>query len=604
MSKVLSAVAWPYANGPRHIGHIAGFGVPSDVFSRYMRMAGHDVLMVSGTDEHGTPILVAADKAGVSAKQLADESNRVIVQDLASLGLSYDLFTRTTTRNHYAVVQEMFRTVHDNGYMVEQTTQGAVSPSTGRTLPDRYIEGTCPICGYGEARGDQCDNCGNQLDPTDLLDPRSRINGETPKFIQTQHFFLDLPALAEALGEWLDGREASGTWRPNVIRFSQNILKDIRPRAMTRDIDWGIPIPLDGWREQPTKRLYVWFDAVIGYLSASIEWARRSGDPQAWRAWWNNPEALSYYFMGKDNITFHSQIWPAELLAYDGLGNRGGKPGPYGQLQLPTEVVSSEFLTMEGKQFSSSRGVVIYVRDVLERYQPDALRYFISAAGPENQDSDFTWAEFVRRTNGELVAGWGNLVNRTATMIHRSFGQIPVAAELNAQDLALLASVSQSFSTIGSLIERHRQKQALSEAMRVVAEVNKYVTDQAPFKLKADDERERLGTILHVIAQAVSDCTTLLSPFLPHSCNQVHAAMGGLGQIAPMPRIEEVDDLDGGQSYLIITGDYTGTPRWESRPITAGTPINKPSPIFTKLDPSVVQEELARLVPAGDGEPT
>ena len=257
MSKVLSAVAWPYANGPRHIGHIAGFGVPSDVFSRYMRMAGHDVLMVSGTDEHGTPILVAADKAGVSAKQLADESNRVIVQDLVSLGLSYDLFTRTTTRNHYAVVQEMFRTVHDNGYMVEKTTKGAISPSTGRTLPDRYIEGTCPICGYGEARGDQCDNCGNQLDATDLLNPRSRINGETPDFIETQHFFLDLPALAEALGEWLDGRAASGTWRPNVIRFSQNILKDIRPRAMTRDIDWGIPIPLDGWREQPTKRLYV-----------------------------------------------------------------------------------------------------------------------------------------------------------------------------------------------------------------------------------------------------------------------------------------------------------------------------------------------------------
>jgi len=600
MSKVLSAVAWPYANGPRHIGHIAGFGVPSDVFSRYMRMAGHDVLMVSGTDEHGTPILVAADKAGVSAKQLADESNAVIVQDLASLGLSYDLFTRTTTRNHYAVVQEMFRTVHDNGYMVEKTTKGAISPSTGRTLPDRYIEGTCPICGYGEARGDQCDHCGNQLDPTDLLNPRSRINGETPEFVETQHFFLDLPSLAEALGAWLDGREALGTWRPNVIRFSQNILKDIRPRAMTRDIDWGIPIPLDGWREQPTKRLYVWFDAVIGYLSASIEWARRSGDPDAWRAWWNNPDALSYYFMGKDNITFHSQIWPAELLAYDGLGDKGGKPGPYGTLQLPTEVVSSEFLTMEGKQFSSSRGVVIYVRDFLERYQPDALRYFISAAGPENQDSDFTWAEFVKRTNGELVAGWGNLVNRTATMIHRSFGQIPAAAELNADDLALLTTVNQGFTTIGALIERHRQKQALSEAMRVVAEVNKYVTDQAPFKLKADDERERLGTILHVIAQAVSDCTTILSPFLPHSCNQVHAAMGGLGEIAPMPRVQEVSDLDGGDSYLIITGDYTGTPRWRSHPITAGTPISQPSPIFTKLDPSVVDEELARLLAADD----
>jgi methionyl-tRNA synthetase len=558
--------------------------------------------MVSGTDEHGTPILVAADEEGVSAKELADKNNRIIVEDLAGLGLSYDLFTRTTTRNHYAVAQEMFTTVHTNGYMVEQTTRGAISPSTGRTLPDRYIEGTCPICGYADARGDQCDSCGNQLDATDLLNPRSRINGETPEFIETQHFFLDLPALAEALGEWLDGREASGTWRPNVIRFSQNILKDIRPRAMTRDIDWGIPIPLDGWRDHPTKRLYVWFDAVIGYLSASIEWARRTGDPEAWRNWWNDPETLSYYFMGKDNITFHSQIWPAELLAYDGLGDRGGKPGPYGVLQLPTEVVSSEFLTMEGKQFSSSRGVVIYVRDVLERYQPDALRYFISAAGPENQDSDFTWAEFVKRTNGELVGGWGNLVNRTATMIHRSFGQIPAAAELSADDVVLLATVNEGFATVGALIERHRQKQALGELMRVVAEVNKYVTDQAPFKLKADNERERLGTILHVVAQAVSDCTTMFSPFLPHSCNQVHTAMGGQGEIAPMPRIDEVDDLDGGEGYPIITGDYTATPRWESRPITVGTPIPKPSPIFTKLDPSVVDEELARLKPDADSQ--
>ena len=340
MSKVLSAVAWPYANGPRHIGHVAGFGVPSDVFSRYMRMAGHDVLMVSGTDEHGTPILVAADKAGVTPRELADTNNRMIVEDLHALGLSYDLFTRTTTANHYAVVQEMFRTVHRNGYMVEQTTKGAISPSTGRTLPDRYIEGTCPICGYTEARGDQCDNCGNQLDATDLIDPRSKISGEVPEFVETQHFFLDLPALATALKAWLDEREASGTWRPNVIKFSQNILEDIRPRAMTRDIDWGIPVPVEGWQDNPAKRLYVWFDAVIGYLSASVEWARRLGEPDRWREWWNDPEALSYYFMGKDNITFHSQIWPAELLAYDGRGDRGGEPGEYGALNLPTEVVS------------------------------------------------------------------------------------------------------------------------------------------------------------------------------------------------------------------------------------------------------------------------
>lgn len=595
MSKVLSAVAWPYANGPRHIGHVAGFGVPSDVFSRYMRMAGHDVLMVSGTDEHGTPILVAADAEGVSAQELADRNNRIIVEDLAALGLSYDLFTRTTTRNHHAVVQEMFTTVLRNGYMVERTTHGAISPSTGRTLPDRYIEGTCPICGADGARGDQCDNCGNQLDPTDLINPRSKINGEVPKFVESQHFFLDLPALADALREWLDDREASGTWRPNVIKFSQNILEDIRPRAMTRDIDWGIAVPVDGWRDNPTKRLYVWFDAVIGYLSASVEWARRLGDPERWRDWWNNPEALSYYFMGKDNITFHSQIWPAELLAYDGKGTRGGEPGVFGQLNLPTEVVSSEFLTMEGRKFSSSKAVVIYVRDVLERYQPDALRYFISAAGPENQDADFTWSEFVRRTNDELVAGWGNLVNRTGNMIAKSFGEIPAAGELTAEDQALLDQVEATFGTVGDLIARHRQKHALIEAMRTVGEVNKYVSDNEPWKLKADDQRERLATILHVTAQAVADCNTILSPFLPHSANAVDRVLGGRGDVAPMPVIQEVDDLDGGPSYPILTGDYSATPTWERHPVKVGAPVEKPAPVFTKLDPSVVDEELARL---------
>ncbi|MGA8208684.1 MAG: methionine--tRNA ligase [Nocardioidaceae bacterium] len=598
MSRVLSAVAWPYANGPRHIGHVAGFGVPSDVFSRYMRMAGHEVLMVSGTDEHGTPILVAADAAGVSAQELADVNNRLIVEDLANLGLSYDLFTRTTTRNHHAVVQEMFTAVHRNGYMVEQTTQAAISPSTGRTLPDRYIEGTCPKCGYDSARGDQCDNCGNQLDPTELIEPRSKINGETPDFVETQHFFLDLPALAGALKEWLDEREASGTWRPNVIKFSQNILADIRPRAMTRDIDWGIPVPLDGWRDQPTKRLYVWFDAVIGYLSASVEWARRLGEPDRWREWWNDESALSYYFMGKDNITFHSQIWPAELLAYDGRGERGGEPGELGTLNLPTEVVSSEFLTMEGRQFSSSRGVVIYVRDVLERYQADALRYFISAAGPENQDSNFTWAEFVRRTNDELVAGWGNLVNRTATMIAKSFGEIPPAGELTQADRALLDAVDEAFATVGGLVERHRQKAALAEAMRTVGEVNKYVSDSAPWTLKSAEQRERLGTILHVTAQAVADCNLLLAPFLPHSANAVDRVLGGEGDVAPMPEIREVDDLDGGPGYPVITGDYSATPSWRREPVVVGTPVAKPVPVFTKLDPAVVEQELARLAGA------
>src|SRR5512135_1862172 len=306
MRTILSAPAWPYANGPRHIGHVSGFGLPCDMFSRYQRMAGNRVLMVSGTDEHGTPIQVQADAEGVTARELADRYNRVIVNDLTGLGMTYDLFTRTTTRNHYEVTQEIFTGLLKNGYIFPKTTLGAISPSTGRTLPDRYIEGTCPICGYDSARGDQCDNCGNQLDAIDLINPRSRINGEKPEFVETEHLFLDLPALADALGAWLKGRT---DWRPNVLKFSLNLLDDVRPRAMTRDIDWGIPVPLPAWEENPSKRLYVWFDAVVGYLSASVEWARRSGDSDAWRRWWNDPSALSYYFMGKDNITFHSQIW-------------------------------------------------------------------------------------------------------------------------------------------------------------------------------------------------------------------------------------------------------------------------------------------------------
>lgn len=598
MTHILSAVAWPYANGPRHIGHVAGFGIPSDVFSRYMRMRGHDVLMVSGTDEHGTPILVAAEAAGLTPRELANQNNRAIVEDLCQLGLSYDLFTRTTTGNHYETVRAMFKVVRDNGYMKVQTTRGAISPSTGRTLPDRYIEGTCPICGAEGARGDQCDACGNQLDPTDLIRPRSKINGETPEFVETDHYFLDLPALAKALNEWLDDREKNGNWRPNVIKFSKNFLKDIKPRAMTRDIDWGIPIP--GWEDQP-KRLYVWFDAVIGYLSASIEWARRFGQsPEDWRQWWNDPEALSYYFMGKDNIVFHSQIWPAEILGYNGRGDLGGQPGDLGVLNLPTEVVSSEFLTMEGKKFASSRGIVIYVRDMLSRYQVDALRYFISAAGPENQDSDFTWSEFVRRTNSELVAAWGNLVNRTASMISKKFGEIPPAGDFTTEDQVLLDAVGAGFETVGGLIESHHQKAALAEIMRLVGEANRYVTTTEPFKLKDESQRERLGTILHVLAQVVTDLNLMMSPFLPTSSNAIDKVMGGAGNVAPLPRIEEVVDLDvknedgSDRTYPIITGDYSNAPTWERHPVHVGQAVAKPAPVFQKLDESVVEEEHER----------
>jgi methionyl-tRNA synthetase len=587
---VLTAVAWPYANGPRHIGHVAGFGVPSDVFSRYQRMAGNQVLMVSGTDEHGTPIQVQADKEGVTARQLADRYNRVIAEDLQGLGLSYDLFTRTTTRNHYGVTQELFKGLYDNGYVVERTQLSAIDPSTGRGLPDRYVEGTCPICGYDGARGDQCDNCGNQLDPQDLINPRSKIDGKPPKFVESAQFFLELPAFAEALGSWLQSRTE---WRPNVLKFSYNLLEDLKPRAITRDLDWGVPIPLPGWSDRDDKRIYVWFDAVIGYLSASVEWARRTGDPDAWRAWWQNPDADGYYFMGKDNVVFHSVIWPAILLGYSGKGTPPGKPGSLGELALPSEVVSSEFLTMEGKKFSSSRSVVIYVRDVLERYGADPLRYCLAAAGPESSDTDFTWEQFVTRNNTELVAGWGNLVNRTVSMVHKNVGRIPEAGELTGDDTRVLQASKDAFGPIGALLGKSQQRAALTEAMKVVAEANKYLSDQAPWQLKDDPARRE--SVLHVALQLVDDCKTLLTPFLPDSSDKVHAMLGGTEAWAGQPELREVEDLDGGPAYPVLMGDYDTAAVWASRPIRTGVEIGPAVPLFAKLDPSVVDEELARL---------
>ncbi len=584
-SPILTAVAWPYANGPRHIGHVSGFGVPSDVFSRYMRMAGHDVLMVSGTDEHGTAIQVQADKEGLTPQQTADKYHRVIAEDLAGLGCCYDLYTRTTTLNHRETVQELFRSLHANGYVVARVEMGAISPSTGRTLPDRYIEGTCPICGFDGARGDQCDNCGRQLDPIDLINPRSRINGETPEFIETEHFFLDLPAVSGALGEWLATRT---DWRPNVLKFSENLLAELRPRAITRDLDWGVPIPLPEWETAPMKRIYVWFDAVIGYLSASIEWAKRSGDPAAWKRWWSNDEAKSYYFMGKDNITFHSVIWPGILLGANGQGDRGGEPSAFGVLDLPTEIVSSEFLTMSGSKLASSRGHAIYVRDFLRDFGPDALRYFIAVNGPENQDTDFTWDEFVRRINFELANEWGNLVNRSISMAHKNVGAIPAAGELTEADQALLQAAKDAYAVVGDAWSRAKFKLATTEAMRVVGLANKYISDQEPWKLK--DDPARRDTVLHVALQVVQDCNTLLTPLLPHAAQKVFEALGGEGVWAAQPELVEVTEPGADAPYPVLRGDYVNQQAvWRSTPIAVGTPLAKPTPIFTKLDPKLAE---------------
>jgi methionyl-tRNA synthetase len=589
--KILVAVAWPYANGPRHIGHVAGYGVPSDVFARYQRLRGADVLMVSGTDDHGTPITYGADKEGISPREFADRYNQVIIEDQLHLGLAYDCFTRTYTQNHYAVTQDLFLKLYEKGYLFLKTQLGAISPSTGRTLPDRFIEGTCPICGYPEARGDQCDNCGNQLDPIDLINPRSRVNGETPEFRETEHFFFDLPAFGERLQEWISKQ---GHWRPNVRAFSRNYIAELKPRAITRDLDWGVPIPLDGWREREDKRIYVWFDAVIGYLSASIEWAHHRGEPDAWKQFWHDPKVRSYYFMGKDNITFHTVMWPSILLGV-------------GDLNLPYDVVSSEFLNMEGKKFSSSRSVVIYVRDFLSRYDPDALRYYLMIAGPEAQDTDFTWAEFVRRNNDELVGTWGNLVHRTLVNAHRNFGAVPPAGEQSERDRSLLAAVDAGFETVGEPLGRARFKASISEAMRLAALVNQYLGEEQPWHLVKTD-RVRAGTVLNVALQAVNNLKMMFTPFLPFSMQRLHDLLGFDDVIAPMPEVSTVDE-EGWGTHRVLGGSYPapgggdggdrGAARWQVQRLEAGHPLRPPVALYKKLDDSVVEEELRRMESAG-----
>jgi methionyl-tRNA synthetase len=587
--RILVAVAWPYASGPRHLGHVAGFGVPSDIFARYHRLKGNAVLMVSGTDEHGTPVMVTADREGSTPAETADRYSALIREDLRALGLSYDLFTRTTTANHYRVVQDLFRTLWDKGFIVERVQLVAFSATTGHTLPDRYIEGTCPICGFPEARGDQCDNCGNQLDPVDLINPRSKIDGTTPVFRETPHLFLDLPAFADELRRWI---ERQTDWRPNVRNFSLGLLDDLRPRPVTRDLDWGVPIPVPGFEDDPNKRIYVWFDAVIGYLSAAVEWAASRGAPEAWRDWWQDPDARHFYFMGKDNIVFHTIIWPSMLIGYGGGGELGaGRP-----LDLPYNVVASEFLTMEGRQFSTSRNVAIYIGDFLSRYDPDPLRYYLTASGPETQDTDFTWAEFVRRNNDELVATWGNLVNRTLTNAYRNFGAVPAPGELTARDQALLDEVGAGFGSVGEQVEAARFRAGLATAMQLASRVNQYLTEEAPWALVPRD-RDRAGTVLYVALRAIDNLKIIFTPFLPFTSQRLHELLGYEGSIAGPVELREHRE-EGGRVHTVLTGDYEDwIGRWAPSALQPGQALRQPEPLFRKLDPSLVAEELARMDP-------
>ena len=565
---VLIAPAWPYANGPRHIGHVVGFAVPADVLARFERLRGSRVLMASGTDEHGTPITYEADKQGLPPREFADRNNAVIVDDLVRLGVTYDIFTRTTTANHYRVTQDLFLKLYEKGYLIKETQMGAFDPASGRTLPDRYIEGKCPICGYLEARGDQCDNCGNQLDPADLINPHQRGSDAPVEFRQTEHFFFDLPAFGEQLKAWIEQHDS---WRPNVRKYSLEYVRNLKRRAITRDLDWGVPVPLPGWEDNPSKKIYVWFDAVMGYLSASIEWAINTGKPDAWKEWWENPECRHYYTMGKDNITFHTVIWPAILLGVGGL-------------HLPDDIVASEFLHMEGRKFSTSRGQVIYVKDMLDHYAADALRYYLMIAGPENQDTDFTWTEFVRRNNDELVATWGNLVHRTLVNAHRNFGEVPEPKDLTSADQSLLREVEAALDDVAQQLQEARFQNALKLVMGMAARVNVYLGSEQPWHTIKTD-RERAGTVLYVALRCVDNLKTMLTPFVPFSSQRLHNMLGYEDEIAPQPTVKDLG------THRIITGDYAAEDRWRPSELPPGRKLPAPQPLFKRLDEVV--EEIA-----------
>ncbi|MFA4837698.1 MAG: methionine--tRNA ligase, partial [Dehalococcoidia bacterium] len=431
---ILVAVAWPYANGPLHLGHLAGAYLPADIFARYHRLKGDRVLMVSGSDMHGTPITVRAEKEKTTPEDVATTNHRGFLDSWQKMGISFDLFTSTHTPNHTLVVHDIFNRLNEKGYIYKDSMPSPYCPRCRRFLPDRYVEGECPHCHAAGARGDQCEACGKPINPSELINLRCILCGGSPEITTSEHLFFKLSAFSDRLESW--ARDQS-QWRPNVSSFTMRYIKEgLRDRSITRDLEWGITVPEKGFEN---KRIYVWFEAVAGYLSASKEWAQSQGDPEMWRPFWEG-DAKPYYFIGKDNIPFHTLIWPAMLMGYGGLN-------------LPYDVPACEFLTLEGKKFSTSRNWAVWLPDYLERYDPDPLRYILSVNMPETGDTDFSWREFVRRNNDELVATYGNLVHRVISFTYRNFdGHIPPIGELDTADKALLGMAGETLDKVGHAI--------------------------------------------------------------------------------------------------------------------------------------------------------
>ena len=558
--RILIGVAWPYANGPLHMGHIAGCYLAADIFARYHRMKGNDVLMVSGSDAHGTPITIRADQEGVEPQEVLERYHAQFLDTWQRLGISFDLFTSTHTANHQEVVQDFFLRLMEQDYIYSDTMLLAHCAGCDRFLPDRYVEGTCPHCSNGRARGDQCDACGHTLDPIELVDPRCSICGATPAFQDSEHFFLRLSAFEQPLLDWVNRQDH---WRPNVANGTRGFLEGgLKDRAITRDLTWGVPVPLDGY---DAKRIYVWFEAVIGYLSAAVEWASQDGRDGSWQDFWKDENTRSYYFIGKDNIPFHSIIWPAMLMGY-------------GDLNLPYDVPANEFLSLEGLKFSTSQNWAVWVPDYLDRYDPDPLRYLLSINMPESGDTDFTWSEFVRRNNDELVATYGNLVNRVLRFTYRNFdGQVPVeAAAPEEAELTLLEAARSAMASVDDSLAHTRFRAGISQAFGLAQECNRYLDARAPWQSIKTDRSEAARALTTTI-KALNCLKVMLAPYLPFSSQKLH-------------------------DFLGFDGDVTAEP-WDFDALTAaiepGAPLRNPSNLYAKLDDAVAEQEAGQLgVPA------
>ncbi len=535
--QILVCVAWPYSNGSLHVGQVAGAYLPADIFARFHRLIGHEVLMVSGGDDHGTPITVRAEKEHKTPREVADHFNAEFLATWKRLGIQYDLFTRTETENHREVAQDFFLKLLDKGHITRGSMKAPYCVYDARFLPDRYVEGTCPHCGFDKARGDQCDNCGRPLDPVDLIRPRCAFCGREPEIRETEHFFLQLPHFEQSLKEWI---ACQTDWRPQVVNFTKGFLdQGLQARAITRDLEWGVPIPLPGFED---KRIYVWFEACVGYLSATVEWANAQGNPEGWREWWQG-SARSYYFIGKDNIVFHTIIWPAMLMAR-------------GDLNLPYDVPANEYLNLEGAKVSTSRDWAIWVPEFLDRYDPDPLRYMLAANLPETRDSDFTWEEFIRRNNDELVASWGNLVHRTLTFAVRNFdGQVP-EARTHVSEIAE-AKAAEVFESVRGLLGACHFKNALREIMGLTQFGNRLLDERAPWRQIKEDHDECAATIYGLLT-LINAIKVLSYPFLPFSAEQLHGLLGY---------------QDGLLSHA-----------WKVERLEPHTPLPTPVPLFKKIE--------------------